>query len=72
MRYSIEHVMRLEAELETALEVVHWAQAVLTALNAGDIKTGSLIHLKLRDVMIAYREKSAKGGDASASKRDIG
>lgn len=37
-------------------EVIEWAQAALTVLNVSDIKSGSLIHLKLREVMIAYRE----------------
>ena len=36
-------------------EVASWGQAVLTALNVGDVKSGSLLHLKLREVMIAYR-----------------
>lgn len=36
-------------------EVVAWAQAVLTALNVGDVKSDSKLHLKLREVMIAYR-----------------
>ena len=37
-------------------EVAKWAQSVLTALNVGDIKSGSPLHLKLREVMIAYRD----------------
>lgn len=40
---------------EATAEVVAWAQCVLTALNVGDVKSGSLLHLKLREVMIAYR-----------------
>lgn len=36
-------------------EVVAWAQAVLTALNVGNVESGSHLHLKLREVMIAYR-----------------
>lgn len=43
------------APLET---VMHWAQATLTALNVGDVKKDSLLHLKLREVMIAFREKT--------------
>ena len=31
------------------------AQAVLTGLNVGDVMSGSPLHLKLREVMIAYR-----------------
>ena len=40
---------------ERAEEVAHWAQAVLTALNVGDVCSGSPLHLKLREVMTAYR-----------------
>lgn len=36
-------------------EPVHWAQATLTALNVGDVRSGSPLHLKLREIMIAYR-----------------
>lgn len=46
---------KLCAENAALVEVMHWAQAVLTALNVGDIKSGSPLHLKLREVMIAYR-----------------
>ncbi len=42
--------------LTAAQEVAGWAQSVLTALNVGDVKSGSPLHLKLREVMIAYRE----------------
>ena len=41
-------------------EVVSWAQAVLTALNVGDGKSGSKLHLKLRETMIAYRVECEK------------
>jgi hypothetical protein len=40
---------------DATAQVVVWAQCVLTALNVGDIKSGSPLHLKLREVMIAYR-----------------
>jgi hypothetical protein len=36
-------------------EVASWAQSVLTALNVGDVASGSRLHLKLREVMIASR-----------------
>ena len=39
------------------LNVARWAQATLTALNTGDVKKNSHLHLKLREVMIAYREE---------------
>lgn len=41
---------------EATQEVIGWAQAVLTALNGGSIAKDSLLHLKLREVVIAYRE----------------
>lgn len=37
-------------------EVIRWAQAILTALNVGDIKNESPLHLKLREVMIGCRQ----------------
>jgi hypothetical protein len=40
----------------TAGDVLKWAQAMLTALNVGDVASGSQLHLKLREVMIAYRK----------------
>lgn len=36
-------------------DVLHWAQATLTALNTGHVYSGSKLHLKLREVMIALR-----------------
>jgi hypothetical protein len=33
-----------------------WAQAILTALNVGDVRSGSALHLKLREIMIAHRK----------------
>lgn len=45
---------------EAISEVAQCAQAVLTALNVGDIQSGSPLHLKLREVMIAYRERAAR------------
>jgi hypothetical protein len=39
----------------TIQDVLQIAQAVLTALNVGDVKSGSPLHLKLSEVMIAYR-----------------
>jgi hypothetical protein len=38
-------------------EVAQCAQAILTALNVGDIQSESALHLKLRKVMIAYRKR---------------
>ena len=47
----------LKEQLTEAEEVTHWAQAVLTALNVGDVQKDSLLHEKLRKVMIGYRKK---------------
>lgn len=53
----IREVERLESEV-TKLEAVYgWAQATLTALNVGDVVKESPLHLKLREVMIAYRSQ---------------
>lgn len=46
----------LVKHLSAATEVVHWTQAVLTALNVGDVCKESLLHKKLREVMIQYRK----------------
>lgn len=52
--YVLEKIQS-ESRSSAELEVLSWAQALLTALNVGDVQSGSLIHLKLREVMIAYR-----------------
>jgi hypothetical protein len=52
-----------EAAIAATQEVIHWAQAVLTALNVGDVQAGSALHLKLREVMIAYRSATRKDSD---------
>lgn len=44
-------------------DVMHWAQAVLTALNVGDIRRDSLLHHKLRQVMIEYRRSLTEGDE---------
>lgn len=38
-------------------DVAAWAQAVLTALNVHDVRRESLLHRKLREVMIAHRDR---------------
>lgn len=43
-------------QLAQLLEIMHWTQATLTALNVGDVRSGSALHLKLREIMIAYRK----------------
>lgn len=55
----------LQARVEELKEVYGWAQAVLTALNVGDVQKESLLHKKLREVLIQYRETLAKteGGE---------
>lgn len=51
---------KIVAQRNAHLEVVGWAQAVLTALNARDVKRSSPLHLALREGMIEYRVKLAK------------
>jgi len=41
---------------DAAQEVVYWAKAVLTALNTGNIEKDSLLHHKLREVVIKHRD----------------
>lgn len=48
-------VLNRKCSTAETLEVIGWAQAVLTALNVGAVQSGSKLHLKLREVMIAYR-----------------
>lgn len=55
---------KLCAENAALTEVMHWAQAVLTALNVGDIKSGSPLHLKLREVMVTYRTSKEESPNA--------
>jgi hypothetical protein len=45
---------------EQLVEIMYWTQAAVTALAVGDICSGSPLHHKLRDMMIAYR--AANGG----------
>lgn len=45
------------SELRAMAEITQTAQGVLTALNVGDVQSGSLLHLKLREVMVAYRAR---------------
>jgi hypothetical protein len=53
---SVERrALRAEAKLKVATEVCGWAQSLLTALNSDDLPSGSMLHLKLREVMIQYR-----------------
>jgi hypothetical protein len=55
---ELSQFTKAKTKRELALEeVMHWAQATLTCLNVGDVKSGSPLHLKLREVMIAYRDK---------------
>jgi len=54
---NTETVLVSKAELESLRDIAGWAQAILTALNVGNIASKSLIHLALRDVMIKHRER---------------
>lgn len=49
---------RNAATITAVQEIVSCAQAVLTALNVGDVQKGSKLHLKLREVMILHRDKA--------------
>lgn len=60
----------LKAQVTELTEVMHWAQATLTALNVGDVKSGSPLHLKLREVMIAYRAATQTPNDQALRGRD--
>jgi hypothetical protein len=51
-----DQVDDLRSKLAAAKEVAGWVQAVLTALNVGNVMRESPLHKKLREVMIAYRE----------------
>lgn len=54
MDFLVKHANLTSSAAATA-EVVSWAQCVLTALNVGDVQSGSELHLKLREALIAYR-----------------
>ncbi len=51
-----DRIKQLEAENERLTEIMRWTQSCVTALAVGDIKKDSLLHHKIRDLMIAYRE----------------
>jgi len=57
-------------------EIISCAQATLTALNVGDVQKGSPMHMKLREVMIAHRDKARAAiidrevGDLQAESND--
>jgi hypothetical protein len=55
----------LREEKAVLEEVGHWAQALLTALNVGDVKCESPLHRQLRKVMITYRVVTGKILDCS-------
>ena len=55
MRDLASALRTTDGALLRAEEVYHWAQAVLTALNVGDVKKESPLHKKLREVLINYR-----------------
>lgn len=57
----------LSNERERHSEVAQIAQGVLTALNVGDVQSGSPLHLKLREVMIAYRTRIRRNEGSGTS-----
>lgn len=60
---QIERTYEAKSHVTDLLNVMHWAQSVLTALNVGDLANGSPLHLKLREVMVAYRDKREAAAD---------
>ncbi len=52
-----ERIAILRSKLAALEDVKGWTQATLTALNVGDIASDSPLHLKLREVMIRYRQQ---------------
>lgn len=56
-------VRRLHDQIERLEDVAGWAQAVLTALNTGDVRKDSLLHHQLRTVLTKYREDFAEEDD---------
>jgi hypothetical protein len=54
-RKQLGELRQANCIINASEEPLSWAQAALTALNVGDVKSGSPLHLKLREVMIAYR-----------------
>jgi hypothetical protein len=52
-----------EKERDELKEVYHWTQATLTALNVGNVQSGSALHLKLREVLVNYRMKKETAND---------
>lgn len=58
----VDEADRLAAilHLDSAYKVVGCASALLTALNVGDIHSGSPLHLHLRKIIMEHREKTSK------------
>ena len=50
-------------------EVCDWAQAVLTAWNIGPLPQECLLHRKLREVMINYRQVKDEQPDAARGEK---
>jgi len=48
----------LSEQVERLKLVATTAQGVLTALNVGNVESESLLHKKLREVMIEYRKET--------------
>ena len=59
----VDYVRELQGKVERLEIVAGWAQAVLNALNTGDIASGSPLHRKLREIMIQYREAAEAAGE---------
>lgn len=64
---TVRKLIDLRSQVEELTEVMHCAQSVLTAWNIGDMPKECLLHKKLREVMIAYRDKKQAREDAQHS-----
>ena len=51
---------RLSARIFLDADTISWLQAVLNALNCGNVDRDSPLHLQVRRVMIGYREALEK------------
>lgn len=60
---QIERTYGAKAHVTELLNVMHWAQSVLTALNVGNVAKDSPLHKKLREVLIGYRDKREAAAD---------
>lgn len=58
---GFDHGANAVLDHEQIKKLISTAQGILTALNVGNIETGSLLHLELRKIMIDFR--AWRGGE---------